>query len=43
MPIEAYVAIGAGDVETAIVLSLLMIAVAVAVLVALRDRWAVRA
>lgn len=42
LPIEAYVAIGAGDAETAIVLSLLMIAVAVAVLAALRDRWVVR-
>jgi molybdate transport system permease protein len=42
VPIEAYVAIGAGDVETAIVLSLLMILVAVAVLAALRDRWVVR-
>ena len=39
LPIEAYVAIGAGNSDTAIVLSLLMIAVAVAVLVGLRERW----
>lgn len=42
LPIEAYTAIGAGDAETAIVLSLVMITVAVAVLAALRDRWVVR-
>ncbi|TDE09152.1 molybdate ABC transporter permease subunit [Jiangella asiatica] len=39
LPIEAYVAIGAGDSEVAIVLSLLMIVVSVAILVGLRDRW----
>jgi molybdate transport system permease protein len=39
LPIEAYVAIGAGDTDTAVVLSLLMIVVAVAVLVGLRERW----
>ena len=42
LPLEAYTAIGAGDAETAIVLSLLMIVVAVAVLALLRDRWLVR-
>jgi molybdate transport system permease protein len=42
LPIEAYTAIGAGDAETAIVLSLVMITVAVGVLAALRDRWVVR-
>ncbi|HEX6338286.1 MAG TPA: ABC transporter permease [Jiangellaceae bacterium] len=42
LPLEAYTAIGAGDAETAIVLSLLMIAVAVAVLALLRDRWVIR-
>ncbi|HET6918304.1 MAG TPA: ABC transporter permease [Jiangellaceae bacterium] len=39
MPVAAYAAINSGDVETAIVLSLLMITVSVAVLVSLRDRW----
>jgi molybdate transport system permease protein len=39
LPPAAYAAINAGDVETAIVLSLLMIVVSVTVLVALRDRW----
>jgi molybdate transport system permease protein len=39
MPVAAYAAINAGEVETAIVLSLLMIMVSVAVLVSLRDRW----
>ncbi len=41
LPIEAYVAIGAGDADTAIVLSLVMIGVAVAVLIGLRERWLV--
>ena len=41
LPIEAYVAIGAGETDTAVVLSLLMIGVAVAVLVGLRERWLV--
>jgi len=39
MPPAAYAAINAGDVQTAIVLSLLMILISVTVLVALRDRW----
>lgn len=39
LPIEAYVAIGAGDTDVAIVLSLLMIVVAGTVLVGLRGRW----
>ncbi|MET0520813.1 MAG: ABC transporter permease [Jiangellaceae bacterium] len=39
MPPAAYAAINSGDVQTAIVLSLLMIVVSVTVLVALRDRW----
>ena len=39
LPVEAYVAMGAGDTDTAIVLSLLMIGVAVTVLIALRERW----
>jgi molybdate transport system permease protein len=39
MPPAAYAAINAGDMETAIVLSLLMIVVSVVVLVSLRDRW----
>jgi molybdate transport system permease protein len=39
MPVAAYAAINAGEVETAIVLSLLMITVSVAVLVSLRERW----
>jgi molybdate transport system permease protein len=39
LPLEAYVAIGAGDTDTAIVLSLLMIAICVAILVGLRGRW----
>jgi molybdate transport system permease protein len=39
LPLEAYAAIGAGDTDTAIVLSMIMIAVCVTVLVALRDRW----
>jgi molybdate transport system permease protein len=39
VPVEAYVAIGAGDPDTAIVLSLIMIAISLAVLVGLRDRW----
>jgi molybdate transport system permease protein len=39
MPVAAYAAINAGEVDTAIVLSLLMIVVSVTVLVALRDRW----
>jgi molybdate transport system permease protein len=39
LPIEAYVAIGAADTDTAVVLSLLMIAVAIIVLVTLRERW----
>ncbi|HEU0041570.1 MAG TPA: ABC transporter permease [Jiangellaceae bacterium] len=39
LPLAAYVSIGAGDTDTAIVLSLLMIVVSVAILVGLRDRW----
>jgi molybdate transport system permease protein len=39
MPVAAYTAINAGEVDAAIVLSLLMIVVSVTVLVALRDRW----
>lgn len=39
LPLEAYVAIGAGDTDTAIVLSLLMIVISVVILVALRGRW----
>lgn len=39
LPLAAYVAIGAGDSDTAIVLSLMMVVVAAAVLVGLRDRW----
>lgn len=39
LPIAAYVAIGAGDTESAIVLSLTMIVISVVVLVGLRDRW----
>ncbi|NDL59806.1 ABC transporter permease [Phytoactinopolyspora mesophila] len=39
LPLEAYVAVGAGDTDTAIVLSLLMIAICVAILVGLRGRW----
>jgi molybdate transport system permease protein len=39
MPVAAYAAINAGEVDTAIALSLLMIVVSVAILVALRDRW----
>jgi molybdate transport system permease protein len=39
LPPAAYAAINAGQVEVAIVLSLLMMAVSVTVLVALRDRW----
>lgn len=39
LPLAAYVAIGAGDTDTAVVLSLLMIVVSVAILVGLRDRW----
>lgn len=39
LPLQAYVAIGAGDTDTAIVLSLLMIAVSVGILVGLRRRW----
>ena len=39
LPTAAYAAINAGEIETAIVLSLLMMAVSVTVLVALRDRW----
>ena len=39
LPLAAYAAINAGHVEVAIVLSLLMMAVSVTVLVALRDRW----
>ncbi|WP_026875012.1 ABC transporter permease [Jiangella gansuensis] len=39
LPIEAYVAIGAGDSDVAVVLSLLMIVVSVAILVGLRERW----
>jgi molybdate transport system permease protein len=43
LPLAAYAAMGAGDLDTAIVLSLLLLAVSVAVLVALRGRWLVRA
>jgi molybdate transport system permease protein len=43
LPLAAYAALGAGDLDTAIVLSLLLLAVSVAVLVALRGRWLVRA
>jgi molybdate transport system permease protein len=39
MPVAAYTAINAGEVDAAIVLSLLMIVVSVSVLVALRDWW----
>ncbi|NED95285.1 molybdate ABC transporter permease subunit [Phytoactinopolyspora alkaliphila] len=39
LPLEAYAAIGAGDTDTALVLSVIMVAVCVTVLVALRDRW----
>lgn len=39
LPLEAYVAIGAGDADTATVLSLLMIVISVVILVALRGRW----
>jgi len=39
LPLEAYVAIGSGDTDTAIVLSLLMIVVSVGILVGLRRHW----
>ncbi|NED99824.1 ABC transporter permease [Phytoactinopolyspora halotolerans] len=39
LPLEAYVAIGAGDTDMAIVLSLMMIVVSVVILVGLRERW----
>lgn len=39
LPIAAYVSISSGDTDTAIVLSLVMIIISVAVLVGLRDRW----
>lgn len=39
LPVAAYVAIGSGDTDSAIVLSLIMIVVSVAILVALRGRW----
>jgi molybdate transport system permease protein len=39
MPVAAYAAINAGEVDAAIVLSVLMIVVSVTVLVVLRDRW----
>ncbi|WP_129670146.1 ABC transporter permease, partial [Phytoactinopolyspora endophytica] len=39
LPLEAYVAIGAGDTDMAIVLSLIMIVVSATILVGLRERW----
>jgi molybdate transport system permease protein len=39
LPLAAYGAINRGDVETAIALSLVMVAISVAILFALRDRW----
>ncbi|AYY14343.1 molybdate ABC transporter permease subunit [Actinobacteria bacterium YIM 96077] len=39
LPLEAYVAIGAGDIDTAVVLSVLMIGISVTILIALRGRW----
>ncbi|MGH8775267.1 MAG: ABC transporter permease [Jiangellaceae bacterium] len=39
LPLAAYASINGGDIESAIVLSLLMIVTSVTVLVALRDRW----
>lgn len=39
LPLAAYVAIGAGDTDTAIVLSVLLVSVAVVILVCLRGRW----
>jgi molybdate transport system permease protein len=39
MPIEVYVLIETGDLDAAIVLSLLLLAVSVLILVSLRDRW----
>lgn len=39
LPLQAYVAIGSGDTDTAVVLSLLMIVVSVGVLVGLRGHW----
>lgn len=43
LPLAAYVAIGAGDTDGAIAVSLVMIVVAVVVLVLLRERWVGRA
>jgi molybdate transport system permease protein len=42
LPLAAYAAIGAGDRDTAVVLSLILLMVSVVVLVALRGRWLVR-
>ena len=42
LPLAAYAAMGAGDLDTAVVLSLMLLSVSVAVLVALRGRWLVR-
>ena len=39
LPLAAYGAVNRGNGETAIALSLVMVAVSIAILVALRDRW----
>jgi molybdate transport system permease protein len=41
MPIAIFIALEGGDRDAAIALSLIMIAVSLAVLVPLRDRWLV--
>jgi molybdate transport system permease protein len=42
LPLAAYAAMGAGELDTAIVLSLLLLSVSVAVLITLHGRWLVR-
>jgi molybdate transport system permease protein len=39
LPLAAYGAVNRGNGETAIALSLVMVAVSIAILVALRERW----
>ena len=39
MPVEVFVLLEGGELDGAIVLSLVLLAVSVGVLVALRDRW----
>jgi molybdate transport system permease protein len=39
VPLEVFLLLETGEVESAVMLSLVMLSVSVAVLVALRDRW----